>query len=349
MIENFPNPRRMHCETGVLVNMMEYYGVKISEPMAFGIGGGMFFIYFPLMKSPDIQNATPVIMRSRATEIIRHFSKRMNLGYHELTFGNNRVKAEQELDKLVAQGVPVGVVVNILNLKYLNDLGFHHNFNGHHLTVVGKEGDQYIVADTDQHLLNDDYVTIPKATMSSARFMSGIAPPHGRMFYFDKLPSDYASKLDMKSAIMAGLMESCKNMLSIPMPWFGCKGIHFLAKDLRKWEKKYSEKKIDYLLYEYYSLIEQAGTGGAGYRYIYADFLKEVAPLFQNVEMEACATKMAEIAEMWRRFSLDCRRYLKKDEITLDEMADLLDEISAREYTVFNRIKKEIPKMKTKS
>lgn len=47
MIENFPNERRMHCETGVLVNMMEYYGFTISEPMVFGIGSGLYFMYFP--------------------------------------------------------------------------------------------------------------------------------------------------------------------------------------------------------------------------------------------------------------------------------------------------------------
>ena len=50
MIPTFPNQRRLHCETGVLVNLLEYYGYNISEPMAFGIGGGMYFLYFPWMK-----------------------------------------------------------------------------------------------------------------------------------------------------------------------------------------------------------------------------------------------------------------------------------------------------------
>ena len=115
MIENFPNQRRMHCETGVVVNTMKYYGFDITEQMVFGIGGGMFFLYFPILKSKDI-NSTPVIMRSRATDIIRTFTKRMNIGYHEMTFGIDCLKAEQELDKLVAQGIPAGLVVNILDV-----------------------------------------------------------------------------------------------------------------------------------------------------------------------------------------------------------------------------------------
>ena len=339
MIENFPNPRRMHCETGVTVNMMKYYGYDTTEQMVFGVGGGMFFMFFPLLKSEDIQS-TPVIMRSRATEIIRHFSKRMNLGYHEMTFGNNRDKAEQELDKLVAQGVPVGVVVNIIELKYLNDLGFRHNFNGHHLTVVGKESDQYIVADTDQHLLNDDYVTIPEATMQSVRFKPGIAAPHGRMFYFDPLPSDFAQTVDLQSAIIAGMKETCKNMLSNPLPWFGCKGIHYLAKQMRKWPNKLTKDKMDYLLYEYYRLIEQAGTGGAGYRYIYSDFLKNAADLFQDSVLEESSDIMRKAADSWRAFTIKASRHIKQTGVPIDEMADIIDEAGNYEYQTYTNIKK---------
>ena len=340
MIENFPNQRRMHCETGVVVNTMKYYGFDITEQMVFGIGGGMFFLYFPILKSKDI-NSTPVIMRSRATDIIRTFTKRMNIGYHEMTFGIDCLKAEQELDKLVAQGIPAGLVVNILDVKYLNDLGFKHDFNGHHLTVVGKEGDQYIIADTDQHLLNDDYVTIDAATMRSIRFRSGIGAPHGRMFYMDKLPADYAEHVDMNSAIIAGIKEACKNMLSNPFPWFGCKGIHYLAKQIRKWPQKYTKDKIDYLLFEYYRLIEQAGTGGAGYRYIYSDFLKDAANRLQDSALEESSDIMRKAADSWRVFTVNGSRHIKNTGVSLAEMADILDEAGNLEYETFTNIKKK--------
>lgn len=45
MIENYPNVRRRHCETGAFVSMMEFLGYKISEPMTFGIGSGLYFLY----------------------------------------------------------------------------------------------------------------------------------------------------------------------------------------------------------------------------------------------------------------------------------------------------------------
>ena len=41
MLENFPNQRREHCVTGSLQNLMQFYGVELSEDLAFGIGGGL--------------------------------------------------------------------------------------------------------------------------------------------------------------------------------------------------------------------------------------------------------------------------------------------------------------------
>ena len=341
MIENFPNQRRMHCETGVLVNTMKYYGYDISEQMVFGIGGGMYFLYFPLFR---LQGATLVVMRSRPTDIIRHFSKRMRIGYHEMTFGNNSIKAEQVLDQLVSQNIPVGVIVNILGVKYLNDLGFTLDYNGHHMTVVGKEGSQYIIADVDEKLPNDDFVTLDQANMRAVRFRSGISAPHGRMFYFDELPVDYAKNVDIKYAIIAGLKETCKNMLSIPMPWFGYRGIHYFANDVRKWTKKHTDDKIDFLFYHYYRFIEQAGTGGAGYRYIYADFLKEAAILFQDDTLEKSSDYMNKAADSWRTFTVNGSRHIKKTGVSIDEMADILDEAGNYEYETFMNIKKNFLK-----
>ena len=336
MIENYPNERRMHCETGVLVNMLEYYGYNISEPMAFGIGGGMYFLYFPWMK---LYGFVLPVLRSKPTNIMRHFTKRMNIGYHEKSYGNNREKAKQELDELVAKDVPVGLRVNLVGLKYLNDIGFELDYNGHHIAVIGKEGRDYIIADIDEKLPNDDLVTLDETRMSLVRFRGGIAAPHGCMFYIDPLPANYAKTVDLKPAIIEGLKETCRNMIGIPMPWFGSKGIHFMANDLRKWERKHKQDLIDLSLLWYYRLIEQSGTGGSGYRYIYADFLKEAAPMFQNEVLDESSTIMRKAADNWRRFTVNCNRYLNKSGVTLNEMADIVDEASVCEKQAFEKIK----------
>ena len=124
------------------------------------------------------------------------------------------------------------------------------------------------------------------------------------------------------------------------MPWFGYKGIHYFANDIRKWPKKNTEEKIDFVLLHYYRLIEQAGTGGAGYRYIYADFLKEAATLFQSAALAESADLMRKAADTWRVFTVDCNRHINKAGITLNEMADVVDEIGDLERDTFVNIKK---------
>ena len=338
MIENYPNDRRNHCESGTLVNMMKYYGYNISEPMAFGIGGGIYILYFPWLRLKD---SVLLVMRSRPAYIIRHFTKRMGVGYHEMSFGNDVDKAQKALDDLIAKGIPVGVGANILGLKYLNDLGFDLDYNGHEMTVIGKEGTQYIVSDTEM-LLPDEYFRVEEVVMRSVRFRPGIAAPHGRMFYFDPLPADYAEKVDLKSAVIEGLKEACYNMITIPLPWFGYKGIHYFANDLRKWPKKYTEEKIEFILFHYYKLIEMAGTGGSGYRFIYADFLKEAADLFQSDVLAESAATMLKAADSWREFTVGCNHYIKKTtSITVNELADIIDETSRLERDTFMNIKKK--------
>ena len=145
--------------------------------------------------------------------------------------------------------------------------------------------------------------------------------------------------MNTKAAIIAGLKETCWNMLSIPMPWFGCRGIHYFAKDLRKWPKKYSEKKIDFVLLHYYRLIEQAGTGGSGYRYIYMDFLKEAAALLQSEVLDNSSDIMRKAADSWRMFTVGCNRYINKTGITINELADIVDETGKLERETFAKIK----------
>ena len=341
MIENYPNERKMHCETGVMSNMMQYYSYDISEQMVFGIGGGLYFMYFPWLRLKD---SVLIVMRSRPTDIIRHFVNRMGIGYHEMSFGNNVLKAEKALDELVAKNIPTGLTVNILGLKYLTDLGLDLDYNGHHITVLGKEGTQYIVADVDEHLPNNDLFKVDETVLRQIRFRPGISAPHGRMFYIDRLPADFAEKTDLKRAVIGGLKESCKNMISIPFPYFGYKGIHYFANDLRKWKGKYTEDKIDFILHHYYKLIEHAGTGGAGYRYIYADFLKEAAGLFQSQVLEDCAATFTTAADMWRKFTVGCNRYINKSGITMNELADAIDEAGNYEFETFRKIKNDFLK-----
>lgn len=343
MIKGYPNIRRRHCETGAFVSMMDFLGYDISEPMAFGIGSGLYFLYTPFLK---MQNTIYPIFRSWPVSVIQKASKRLCLPYHEERFRLHPENAITRLDDLLEKGIPVGVVVNVNGLQYFNVSGGGIDFNGHILSILGKEGNIYTVGDTDGRLTSDDFISLDEETLQKIRFAPGVAAPYGQMFYFDPLSKDFSSSVDLKQAVKAGLKDTCHNMLGIPFRYFGPKGMHYFANDIRQWEKKFTDRQICYRLLWYYRVIERAGTGGAGYRFIYADFLKEAAALYESTLLDECAAQMGLVADRWRQFSLDCRRFLRKDEITLNEMADQLDEIGSCEHAIFTKIKKEFLKNK---
>ena len=348
MINNYPNQRRLHCETGAFVSMMEYYGLEMSEAMAFGIGSGLYFLYTPYIK---IMGMTYPIFRSLPLSIIRDVSKRLGLNYHEMKFGKDVEKATSTLDALVEKQIPVGVSVDGGGLTYFQRIGQLNatiqgglHMNGHIICIVGKEGSKYYIADTDFRLPNDDYVTLEESTMREIRFAPGFASPHGLLFYFDGMTKDLLAPEKLKPAIVAGLKRSVHNILGIPFRYFGPKGIHYFANDFKTLEQKYPEKRVDYLVLWLYRFIERAGTGGAAYRYLYADFLKESAELFQSEVLSDCQTIMRQAADGWRQFSIDCNQYIKREGVTLNEMAGILEEISQYEKTAFTKIKKEFLK-----
>lgn len=353
MIENFPNQRRMNCETGMLVNLLQYYGYEMSEPMAFGVGGGFCFLYTPLIKTPE--GFVFPITRNKPLTIVNNVFKRLHINYHIETFGKDQDKAAAALDALLAKNIPVCVQVNVFGLEYLRNLSEFKsylstgssstmNFNGHAICIVGEDGSDYIIADTDFRLPNDDYVKLDKATLTKMRFFPGSFTPHGKMIYMEPSDTDIMTPDKLKPAIIAGMKEVCFYMRGIILPSFGYRALHSFAKDIRTWHKKYTKKQIDARLLKYYRWIVIGGSGGAAYRSIYADFLKEAAVLFNDSVLDDSAALMSTAADGWRQFAVDCGRFMKQESVTLNEMADVMDGIGESERKTFEKIKKEFLK-----
>ncbi len=342
VIENYPNQRNRHCETGTILNMLKYYGYEgMSETMAFGLGSGFNFVYSPFLRMRGVKLP---MFRIRPGLIAKNFCERMNIGFHGFEYGYRVDRSMAALDELVEKQIPVGMVVNVANLHYFSPVVNESNFNGHVFTVIGKEGTTYTIADTDTRLTTDDYVFLEEGIMRKSRFTSGMAAPRGKMFYIDPLPADFGKNMDLKPAVIQGLEETCRRMLRVPIRFYGWTGLHYFAGSLKRWKWWFSEKLIAFIMLWIYRLIETTGTGGAGHRYMYADFLKEAAELFGNEVLADCAELMSTNADTWRRFSLDCRRYMKSDNITLKEMAELLETIGQQEKQIFTKIDKEFLK-----
>lgn len=74
---NFQHLQAAHCENGVTTNLLRGVGVnKLTEPLAFGIGSGLFFIYIPLLK---INNGPAIAFRTQPGLIFKRTCKSLGI------------------------------------------------------------------------------------------------------------------------------------------------------------------------------------------------------------------------------------------------------------------------------
>jgi hypothetical protein len=330
MIMNFEHRSAAHCETGVTSNMLNFYGYQLSEAIIFGIGEGYTFVYIPFVTFKG--NAVKFSFRSMPGTIFARAMKKLHVKIGMKRFANKE-DAMNEMDQLLALGIPVGTVVGLFHLPY-SPIRTH--FNAHNLCVVRREGDEYIISDPNWHttLINISYNDLMKV-----RFSEGALKPRGKMYWIKEKPIPQ----DIRHVIERSIENTARMMLGIPFLYFlGVRGIITLSKKIRKLGVKYSEKDAMQYLASLMQSIEEIGTGGAGYRYMYGVFLHEAAEMLNNPKLKEYSIEMTQIGDLWRELSNECGRKIKnRSNASYDDLADKVLEIAEMEKKFFTAMLKE--------
>lgn len=328
----FEHIQSAHCENGASAVLFHNKGVHISEPMIFGIGSGLFFAHMPFMKL----NGMPVTgFRPLPGMIFTRAAKKLGIKMKKVRFRNPE-KAMEALDKNLAQGIPTGCVVGVFHLTYF-PAPYRVHFNAHNLVVFGKEGDNYLISDP----IMSEFTTLSRKDLMRVRFAKGTAPPRGKMYWPVHIPTD----INLKKAIIGGIKKTCYDMLNIPLKYFGVKGIRFLASEIRKWPKRMDSRKAAQYLGQVVRMQEEIGTGGAGFRFIYAAFLQECSGIFNDDRFRDLSNQMTQAGDMWREFAVEAARLCKSREsegVTYDSVADMLMKIADKEEDVMKSLKELI-------
>lgn len=128
--------------------------------------------------------------------------------------------------------------------------------------------------------------------LARIRFAKGAMAPKGRLYY----PYYVPKKIDIRPEILSGIKKTAKNMVGVPFPLIGVKGIRILSKKMRKREQSLGQDKAAYYLGQMLRMEEEFGTAGAGYRYIYGAFLKEAANVLNKPALKDISGEMGETA-----------------------------------------------------
>lgn len=320
-----------HCENGVISDMLRYYGIDLSEPMIFGLASGLFFCHMPFIKMSGMAVTSfrtfPGILFKRVTK---------TLGVKTETRRYiNKEHAMHELDRMLSQGYPVGCVVGMYYLPYL-PIEYRFHFNGHNICITGKDEltEEYTVCDPNSM----QKVKLSSKDLQKVRFAKGgTYPLLGQMYWIKSVPKELP---DMKPIIIKAIKKNCSLMTTQPQ-WIrfaGVNGIYFLSERIRQWEAKMGKRRAALNLAQVIRMLEEIGTGGAGFRFIYGAFLQEAASATGIPELNDYSRRITVIGDNWRKFAYMASRIFKKrtgENYTYDQLGDILHEIADMESSFF--------------
>lgn len=328
---DFNHKQSAHCENGVISNLLNFHGISLSEPMVFGLGSGLFFTYLPFIK---INFAPGFSYRPMPGAIFKNTTKLLGFKTKHIKFSNPQ-KAEKVLDEFIKRGQPVGLQVGVFNLTYFpTDYRFH--FNAHNLVVYGKEGDQYLISDP----VMETVTTLSKEDLEKVRFAKGALAPKGHLYYLENIHQNF----NLQEAIIKSIKKTCSHMLA-PVPIIGVKAIEWVAKKIKNWPNDIGIKKTNHYLGQLIRMQEEIGTGGGGFRYIYAAFLSEASDHLNLPALKERSQELAKIGDDWRDFALNISRIYKnrvEGNYLYEELSQQLYQIAQAEKAFFKQLKKDI-------
>lgn len=325
-VTDFQHHHAAHCESGVASNLFSHYGATLSEPMAFGLSSALSFAYIPFVK---LTGFPLIAYRMPPKFILKGLRKPFDVRMHFETFRNGE-QGQRRLDELLAQGKVVGLQTSVYWLPYFpQDMRFH--FNAHNLLVYGKDGDDYLISDP----VAQDPQRCASADLQRARFAKGVLAPKGLLYYPGTLGCTHVSAAAVRKAIV----KTTRIMLG-PVPIVGVRGMRMLANKIQRLKAdEYGMNYIGHIV----RMQEEIGTGGAGFRFLYASFLQEAAALCALPELDILAERLNAIGDDWRSFALQAVRMIKgRDAIDFAALAQSLRQLAQQEREFFLALRQAV-------
>jgi len=331
----FEHRSAAHCEDGVTANLLRYYGYDYSEPLIFGLSASLFFVHVPFVKLAGFPVTSfrplPGVIFARVTRLLGFKI------YKKIFF--SKKKAVSALDNLIEKGIPTGCVVGMYYLPYM-PLAYRFHFNAHNICVIGKEDDNYRISDP----IATEKVTITSRDLLRARFAKGTYPPLGKLYWIKSFPKKAP---DMNKLVRKAILKNCRRMIYEPgpIPYVGVNAFKHLGNKIPKFPKLYGERKAALHLAQLIRMMEEIGTGGAGFRFLYAAFLQEAAEITGIRELNDFSQRLTDIGDQWRGLATEAGRVCKNrstENVDYQTIGDRLKAIGKQEETFFTDLSKAV-------
>ena len=322
IVEEFKRFDGMHCETTATGSLLKQQGVELTEPMLFGLGEGLSFIFWRMkaMKFPFIGG------RIKPDNLTKNICKNLNLSL-SVTETNSRKKAWDNVTHYLNQGIPVGLKLDCYHLEYFST---KVHFAGHYVAIYGIDDTNAYLQDTQQQ---GGLVTTSLRSLELSRSEKGLMSSKNKA-YTIKLGKE---GFNLNIAIKNSIKNNAYEYLNPPIRNIGYKGILKASVEIEKWFR--SSKGIKDEFQTTASLMETAGTGGSLFRNLYRDFLKESYERLHIEGINCAYTEFIEIAKLWTLVSEMLYKAGDTHDIYFIKLAsELLVELSNKEKKAMERL-----------
>lgn len=289
IIEDFKHYPGVHCESTALRDVFAYHDIKLSEPMVFGLGEGLGFVYWKSKQMPF------PFVGGRTRDLIGNLCRNLNIKKRD-HFSTSFRKSWKEIQSLVDNSFPVYLRLDMYYLEYFE---VPEHFGAHCVVLVGYDDENVYLADTN-------FESIQKTSLKSFELArtSKHKPFSPKNYYVTfEFPESLPS---LGQAIVKSIRKTAEEMLNPPVRNLGVKGIKKFGEEIAKFPS-YSEVNFDLetvSVFKYlYIYFEEAGTGGSCFRNLYRDFLKESMKYVDSENLVKGYEGYAKAAEVWREIS----------------------------------------------
>lgn len=315
IIENVKPFIGQHCETTATGSLLKHIGIEFSEPMLFGLGQGLGFIFWN-MKTMDF----PFIGgRIKPDVLTENVTRSLNLKL-EVKETSSTKKAWENIKNSIDNNIAVGLKLDCYHLDYFTN---KIHFAGHYAAMYGYDETYAYLIDTSQQGTN------AKTTLKSlelARNEKGPMSSKNLSYTIQKTGKEY----DLKETIVRAIKNNANDYLNPPIGNIGYKGILKTSEEIIKWFK--NSKDIENEFSTTAMLMEKAGTGGALFRNLYRNFLKESYEILENETLQQVYTMFVEIANLWKQVSYLFEETAKtKDILNIKRASETLVDLSHKE------------------
>lgn len=269
-----------HCETTALGVLLRHQGIDLSEPMLFGLGAGLSFVYW------DSKNMGFPFLGGRVKpfELTRNLADRLGLELEVRETGSAR-KGWADVVAGIEGGRPVGLQLDSYHLDYF---GSKVHFGGHVVALYGYDDRDAYLVDTDQQ---GGAVSTGLDALARARAARGPMTARHRSFTLT------APGTPRENPIVPAITACARTFLHPPIANLGHRGIEKSGKLVPTWLRRTDDPRRD--LPQAALLMEKAGTGGALFRNLYRDFLAECTHRIDDERLRTGHRLYTEAARLW--------------------------------------------------